>query len=86
MDASLVQRSAQDVVYDDLSSNKRIGLLALSTDLQTERDYAQIIPGDSATVYTSRVAFDNPSTPDNLRQNGATSDGECRAFIAGAAT
>jgi maleate isomerase len=68
MDASMVQRSAQEVIYDDTSTARRIGLLALSTDLQSERDFARIIGEDKASVYTSRVAFDNPSTPDNLRK------------------
>lgn len=66
MDASVVRRSGQTVVYDDLSSLKRIGVLALSTDLTTERDYVRIIPADLAAVYTSRVPYDNPSTPENL--------------------
>ncbi len=66
MDVSVVRHSGQPVIYNQDRGDKRIGLLALSTDLTTERDYARIIPGDLAAVYTSRVAFDNPSTPENL--------------------
>ena len=58
MDVSIVRRSRQDVVYDEAPDVRRIGLLALSTDLTTERDYARIIPGDRAAVYTARVAFE----------------------------
>ena len=68
MDASIVQRSGQPVAYEDASTARRIGLLALSTDLTTERDFARIISDDMAAVYTSRVQFDNPSTPENLRR------------------
>lgn len=70
MDASIVRRSDQTVAYDEIASVKRVGLLALSTDLTTERDYARIVPADLAGVYVSRVAFDNPSTPENLRKMG----------------
>ncbi len=66
MDVSVVRHSGQPVIYNQDRGDKRIGLLALSTDLTTERDYARIISGDLAAVYTSRVAFDNPSTPENL--------------------
>ena len=46
---------------------KRFGLLALATDLTIERDIARLIPQEAIGIYTSRVAFENPTTPDNLR-------------------
>lgn len=63
-----VELSGQPIGMDPKSAIKRLGLLALSTDLTTERDYARIIPGNDAGVFTSRVAFENPTTPENLRR------------------
>lgn len=45
---------------------KRLGLIALSTDLTTERDYRHLLPADGLGLYTTRVAFENPTTPENL--------------------
>jgi len=46
---------------------KRLGLIALATDLTSERDFARLLPHDQAGLYTTRVAFENPATPENLR-------------------
>ena len=46
----------------------RIGLVALSTDHTLERDIVRLIPHDVAAIYTSRVEFINPVTPENLRR------------------
>lgn len=48
----------------------RIGLILLATDLTTEGDVARLIPPDAALVHTARLAFDNPTTPENLRRMG----------------
>lgn len=49
---------------------KRLGLIALATDLTSERDFARVIPHDRAGLYTSRIAFENPTTPENLARMG----------------
>lgn len=46
---------------------QRLGLITLSTDLTTERDYRQLIPSEGIGLYTSRVLFENPTTADNLK-------------------
>ena len=46
---------------------KRLGLIALATDLTSERDFARLLPHDQTGLYTTRVAFENPTTPENLR-------------------
>ncbi len=46
---------------------KRMGLIALATDLTSERDFAKLMPHDQVGVYTTRVAYQNPTTPENLR-------------------
>lgn len=45
----------------------RIGLLALSTDLTIEGDAARLLPPDKVQLHVTRVQFNNPTTPDNLR-------------------
>lgn len=46
----------------------RLGMILLATDMTTERDVARLIPPDSAAVHVTRVAYVNPTTPDNLRR------------------
>lgn len=47
----------------------RFGLIALATDLTIEGDAARLLPPD-CRLHVTRIAFDNPTTPDNLRQTG----------------
>ena len=65
---SIVQRSAVAVALDEGSLVKRIGLLALSTDLTYERDFQRICSPDRIGLYVNRVLFENPTTPENLRR------------------
>lgn len=44
----------------------RLGLVALATDLTIEHDLAQLMP-DTARLHVTRLAFANPTTPENLR-------------------
>lgn len=46
----------------------RIGMILLATDLTTERDAARLIGPDEAGLHATRVAYDNPTTPENLRK------------------
>lgn len=46
----------------------RLGLILLATDMTTERDVARSIPGEIAAVHSTRVAYANPTTPENLRR------------------
>ncbi len=45
----------------------RLGLIALATDLTFERDAARLLPPDEAALHVTRVAFENPTTPESLR-------------------
>lgn len=47
----------------------RFGLIALATDLTTEGDAAQLMPAGTQ-LHVTRIAFDNPTTPENLRATG----------------
>jgi len=68
MVAPQVYHSEQKVVYEDRSKRKRFGVIALATDLTSELDFGRILPRDRSGVYVSRVAYDNPSTPENMRK------------------
>lgn len=48
---------------------RRFGLIALATDMTTEGDAARLMPPGTA-LHVTRIAFDNPTTPDNLRATG----------------
>lgn len=54
--------------FDPIEARRKFGLIALATDLTTERDFPRVIPLDRAVVYSTRVAFENPTTPENLRK------------------
>lgn len=47
----------------------RLGLIALSTDLTSEGDARALMPAGAA-LHVARVAFENPTTPENLRRMG----------------
>lgn len=47
---------------------KRLGMIALATDLTSERDGRRLIPPERAALHVSRVAYANPTTPENLRR------------------
>lgn len=49
------------------SAPTRLGLLLLATDLRSEIDAARLLPAGEVAVHAARVAFDNPTTPENLR-------------------
>ena len=44
----------------------RIGLVALSTDRTSERDYAQLLAGTGIELVVNRIRFANPVTIENL--------------------
>lgn len=52
--------------YVPRDSVQRLGLIALSTDLTSEGDARSILPNEGLSLHVARVAFDNPSTPENL--------------------
>ncbi|WP_216636989.1 aspartate/glutamate racemase family protein [Sulfitobacter alexandrii] len=48
----------------------RLGLIALSTDLTFERDAARLLGWNEAILHVTRIRFQNPTTPENLRAMG----------------
>ena len=47
---------------------KRVGLIILATDHTTEPDYRRMVASERIGVYVTRVAYANPTTPENLRK------------------
>ncbi len=62
----------------------RLGLILLATDMTTERDVARLIPPDEAAVHATRVAYVNPTTPDNLRRMGPLLSAAAALLVPGA--
>ena len=53
---------------DDRPLKKRVGLIILATDHTTEPDFQRLVAGPEIGVYVARVAYANPTTPENLRK------------------
>ena len=51
---------------DNLS---RFGLIALATDMTIEGDALRLLP-DGCRLHVTRIAFDNPTTAENLKRTG----------------
>ncbi|MGI9405514.1 MAG: hypothetical protein ACR2O4_04010, partial [Hyphomicrobiaceae bacterium] len=51
-----------EVVLGEGHTEKRIGLMALGTDLVVEGVFADMFHGLDATVFVNRVVFENPVT------------------------
>jgi maleate isomerase len=66
LEAPAICLSDQAVTFEERSAVRRLGLIALATDLTSERDFARIIPRDRAAVHATRIPFENPTTPENL--------------------
>lgn len=66
-----VTRSPVDPVLDE-PGVVRFGLIALATDLTSERDAWRILPPERAALHVSRVPYENPTTPENLARTAPT--------------
>lgn len=47
---------------------KRVGLIILATDHTTEPDFRRMVASRHIGVYVARIAYANPTTPENLRK------------------
>lgn len=52
---------------DERPSTRRVGLIALATDHTVEADFRRLVASDEIAVHVTRVAYANPTTPENLR-------------------
>lgn len=68
MNKALVEPARYAPSFDAPQSVKKFGVITLATDLTTERDFARLLPLDKAGYFGTRVAYENPTTPENLRK------------------
>lgn len=64
LDLTLATRTPK---LDDRPLEKRVGLIILATDHTTEVDFQRMVASDRIGVYTTRIPYANPVTPENLR-------------------
>ncbi len=63
-----VRHSAVEAGFEPREAVARLGMILLATDLTSERDAARVIPAERAAVHVTRIAYDNPTTPETLRE------------------
>lgn len=71
------------VVLEPREAVCRFGLLALSTDLTTEGDARRVLPERGTALHVTRVAFENPTTPENLAQMAPRLEGAAALLTPG---
>ncbi|WP_137389913.1 ectoine utilization protein EutA [Rhodoligotrophos defluvii] len=67
MTAIRIERATLVPQLDPRAVARRIGLIVLATDHTTEQDFRRMVAREDLAVYTARIAYENPTTPDNLR-------------------
>ena len=53
---------------EDRPLARRVGLIALATDHTSEPDFRRMVASERVGVYVARIAYANPTTPENLRR------------------
>jgi maleate isomerase len=64
LDLTLASRAPK---LDERPLAKRVGLIILATDHTTEVDFRRMVASDRIGVYSTRIPYANPVTPENLR-------------------
>ena len=52
--------------FDARAAAKRVGLILLATDHTTEADFARLVASERVGLFATRIAYANPTTPENL--------------------
>ena len=63
-----IRQTAMQLHFDDRALAKRVGLIILATDHTTEPDFQRMVASNGIGLYTSRIPYATPTTPDNLRR------------------
>jgi maleate isomerase len=63
-----IRRADTTPRLDDRPIKKRIGLVILATDHTTEVDFQRMVASERIGLYTARIVYANPTTPENLRR------------------
>lgn len=61
-----IQLAQMPLAFDSRAIEKRVGLILLATDHSTEADFARLVAGQRIGIYAARIAYANPTTPENL--------------------
>jgi len=67
----VTQRSPVSPELEDAGVT-RFGLIALATDLTSERDAWRVLPVERTALHVARVPYENPTTPENLARMAPT--------------
>ena len=62
-----IKQRAKRPALAERPMTKRIGLMVLATDHTTEPDFRRMVASERIGVYAARIAYANPTTPQNLR-------------------
>lgn len=68
MDTIPITRADTPLRFDDRPVPRRVGLVVLATDHSSEPDFRRMVAGETVGVYTARIPYANPTTPENLRR------------------
>ncbi|QND54438.1 ectoine utilization protein EutA (plasmid) [Phyllobacterium sp. 628] len=63
-----VTQTMTPLSFDDRPIAKRVGLVILATDHTTEPDFQRMVASSRIGLYTARIPYANPTTPENLRR------------------
>ena len=66
MDEIAVSVSDGVVRFNEAEATARFGLIALATDLTSERDLYRQLPQAGVSIHVTRVEYENPTTSENL--------------------
>jgi len=64
--AVAIQSTAHPLQFEDHAVARRVGLITLATDHTSEPDFHHLVSNGTIAVYGTRIAFENPTTPENL--------------------
>ena len=62
-----IQQAARPPLQDRPLA-RRVGLVTLATDHTSEPDFRRMVASERVGVYVARIAYANPTTPENLRR------------------
>ncbi|MCV0394171.1 MAG: ectoine utilization protein EutA [Rhizobiaceae bacterium] len=63
-----IRLAGGSVALDPSPHEKRVGLLVLATDHTSEADFRRMVASNRIGVHVARIAYANPTTPENLRR------------------
>jgi len=63
-----IELHAERPALDPRPLAKRVGLVILATDHTTEPDFQRMVASERIGIYVARIAYANPTTPENLRR------------------